>query len=53
MKSVKGLGIPKGIEEVEVCGSSLEEAVAMIKKATEGTKPLSYEICAKYTEDND
>jgi hypothetical protein len=25
----------------------------MIKKATEGTKPLSYEICAKYTEDND
>lgn len=53
MKGLKGLGMPKGIEEVEVCGSSLDEAVAMIKKATAGTKPISYEICAKYTEEND
>lgn len=44
MKAVK-------LSEVEVCGESLEDAVAMIKKATAGTKPLSYEICAKYKED--
>lgn len=41
----------KNIEEVEVKGSSLEEAVAMIKKVTAGTKPVSYEICAKYSKE--
>lgn len=43
----------KKVSEVEVKGSSLEEAVAMIKKATAGTSPISYEICASYDEEND
>ena len=41
----------KKISEVEVKGESLEEAVAMIKKATAGTTPVYYEICASYKED--
>jgi hypothetical protein len=44
MKAVK-------LSEVEVSGESLDEVVAMIKKATAGTKPLSFEICAKYKEE--
>jgi hypothetical protein len=42
----------KKVSEVEVKGASLEEAVAMIKKATAGTKPMSYEICASYEEED-
>ena len=38
----------KKISEVEVKAYSLDEAVAMIKKATAGTSPVSYEICASY-----
>jgi len=45
--------VVKKVSEVEVKGSSLDEAVAMIKKATAGTKPVSYEICASYEEDED
>ena len=44
MKAVK-------LHEVEVKGESLEEAVAMIKKATAGTKPMYFEICASYKEE--
>lgn len=43
--------VVKKVSKAEVKGSSLEEAVAMIKKATAGTKPVSYEICASYEED--
>jgi hypothetical protein len=42
----------KKVSEIEVKGASLEDAVAMIKKATAGTSPISYEICASY-EEND
>ena len=42
----------KKVSEVEVKGASLEEAVAMIKKATAGTKPMYYEICASYEEED-
>ena len=45
--------VQKKVKEVEVKGSSLEEAVAMIKNATAGTMPVSYEICASYEEDED
>lgn len=44
MKAIK-------LHEVEVKGESLEEAVAMIKKATAGTKPMYFEICASYKEE--
>ena len=43
----------KSIKEVEVSGASLDEAIAMIKKATAGTKPMSFEICAKYSEEEE
>ena len=42
----------KKVSEVEVKGASLEQAVAMIKKATAGTKPMSYEICTSYEEED-
>jgi hypothetical protein len=42
----------KKVSEIEVKAESLEDAVAMIKKATAGTSPISYEICASY-EEND
>ena len=42
----------KKISEVEVKAYSLDEAVAMIKKATSGTSPVSYEICASYEEED-
>lgn len=43
----------KKVTEVEVKATSLDEAVAMIKKATSGTNPVSYEICASYEKDYD
>ena len=42
----------KKVSQIEVKGAILEEAVAMIKKATAGTKPMSYEICASYEEED-
>lgn len=45
--------VKKKVSEVEVKAESLEAAVAMIKKATAGTMPMSFEICASYEEDED
>lgn len=46
MKAVK-------LEEVEAKGSNLDEVVSIIKKATAGTSVVSYEICAKYKEEEE
>ena len=40
----------KKIMEVEISASDLNSAIEMIKKATAGTNPVSFEICAKYDE---
>ena len=55
LKGVKGseMKVKKKVSEVEVKAESLDVAVAMIKKATAGTKPVSFEICAYYEEDED
>lgn len=43
----------KKVTEVEVKATSLDEAVAMVKKATSGTKPVYFEICAYYKEEEE
>lgn len=45
--------VKKAILEVEVKAESLDAAVSMIKKATAGTKLMSFEICASYEEYED
>jgi hypothetical protein len=40
----------KKVMEIEISAGDLESAVEMIKKAVAGTKPVSFEICAKYDE---
>lgn len=49
---MKGMGIPKHskVKEVEVSAYDLDAAVELIKKATAGTKPMKFEICASYEE---
>ena len=45
--------VGKKVTEVEVKAGSLDEAVSMIKKATSGSKPTYFEICAYYGEYED
>lgn len=43
----------KNIKEIEISAKTLDAAVEMIKKATAGTEPVSFEICAKYESKED